>query len=62
MITYHPIGFSYGTALGDTFAAMFPDKVGRMVLDGNQDPNEYWNLMSVIPLEKSLQLTILIFQ
>lgn len=27
-------GFSYGTMLGTTFAAMFPDKVERMVNDG----------------------------
>ncbi|RDA95549.1 hypothetical protein CP533_1223 [Ophiocordyceps camponoti-saundersi (nom. inval.)] len=28
-------GVSYGTQLGSQYAALFPDKVGRMVLDGN---------------------------
>ncbi|WP_217140019.1 alpha/beta hydrolase [Streptomyces sp. AC627_RSS907] len=28
------LGFSYGTRLGSVYAAQFPDKVGRMVLDG----------------------------
>jgi pimeloyl-ACP methyl ester carboxylesterase len=32
-------GFSYGTFLGTTYAALFPDKVGRMVLDGALIPN-----------------------
>lgn len=30
-------GFSYGTQLGATYAQLFPDKVGRMVLDGSVD-------------------------
>jgi len=34
-------GFSYGTYLGNTFASMFPDRIGRMVLDGNVDPVDY---------------------
>lgn len=31
-------GASYGTYLGATYAALFPQKVGRMVLDGVLDP------------------------
>ncbi|XXH00665.1 Synaptic vesicle transporter SVOP [Hypoxylon texense] len=34
-------GFSYGTLLGATFASMFPDKVGRLVLDGVVDADHY---------------------
>ena len=32
------VGYSYGTSLGAIFANNFPDKVGRMVLDGALDP------------------------
>lgn len=35
------IGLSYGTFLGNTFASMFPDRVGRIVLDGVVDPDAY---------------------
>lgn len=31
-------GASYGTELGATYATLFPDTVGRMVLDGAADP------------------------
>ena len=31
-LTY--LGKSYGTMLGATYAELFPDRVGRMVLDG----------------------------
>lgn len=34
-------GWSYGTALGSYIAAMFPDRVGHMVLDGNVNPHDY---------------------
>lgn len=30
-------GFSYGTTIGSTFAAMHPDRVRRVVLDGNSE-------------------------
>ena len=32
------LGFSYGTELGATYAALFPTQVGRFVLDGALDP------------------------
>ncbi|PQE07091.1 Peptidase S33 tripeptidyl aminopeptidase-like C-terminal protein [Rutstroemia sp. NJR-2017a BVV2] len=35
-------GFSYGTLLGETFAAMYPDLVGRMVLDGVVDADRHY--------------------
>ena len=33
------LGFSYGTFLGATYAKLFPDRVGRLVLDGAIDPS-----------------------
>ncbi|OTA55087.1 alpha/beta-hydrolase [Hypoxylon sp. EC38] len=36
-------GFSYGTTLGATLAAMFPDRIERMILDGVQNPHEYYH-------------------
>jgi pimeloyl-ACP methyl ester carboxylesterase len=32
------LGYSYGTFLGATYMNMFPDKVGRMILDGVMSP------------------------
>jgi len=32
------LGYSYGTFLGATYADLFPDRVGKMVLDGAVDP------------------------
>lgn len=33
------LGFSYGTYLGTRYAELFPDRVGRFVLDGGVDPS-----------------------
>lgn len=36
-------GISYGTVIGSTFASMFPDRVGRMILDGVLNAEQYYN-------------------
>ena len=33
------LGYSYGTFLGATYAGLFPDRAGRLVLDGALDPS-----------------------
>jgi pimeloyl-ACP methyl ester carboxylesterase len=35
-------GLSYGTALGATFATLFPDRIARMVLDGVVNSDQYY--------------------
>lgn len=35
----HYLGFSYGTFLGSTYAELFPERAGRLVLDGAVDPS-----------------------
>lgn len=45
------LGYSYGTLLGNTYAALFPKKVGRMVLDGAIDPTVSNDDQSVIQLK-----------
>jgi pimeloyl-ACP methyl ester carboxylesterase len=35
------LGYSYGTFLGATYAALFPDRIRAMVLDGTIDPRSY---------------------
>lgn len=35
-------GASYGTVIGTTFASMFPDRVGRLVLESVMDVDQYY--------------------
>lgn len=36
-------GLSYGSTLGATAAAMFPDRIDKMVLDGISTPESYYH-------------------
>jgi pimeloyl-ACP methyl ester carboxylesterase len=36
-------GVSYGSILGPTFASLYPDRVGRMVIDGVLELEDYYN-------------------
>ncbi|MER6363276.1 alpha/beta hydrolase [Kitasatospora sp. NPDC001527] len=38
--TLHYFGFSYGTELGGVYAHLYPDRVGRLVMDAVVDPTE----------------------
>jgi pimeloyl-ACP methyl ester carboxylesterase len=35
-------GFSYGTYLAQVYGTLYPERVRRMVLDGNVDPRDVW--------------------
>lgn len=42
-------GVSYGTILGATVAAMFPERVDRIVLDSNVNAQQYYTGLWVNP-------------
>lgn len=52
------LGYSYGTLLGATYAGMYPEKAGRLVLDGAIDPAvsiDDVNVAQSIGFEQSLR-------
>ncbi len=56
-ISYY--GFSYGTYLGSTYATLFPQRLKRMVLDGNVDTREVWykgQLSQNVAFERNMKL------
>ncbi|KAG9198044.1 hypothetical protein G6514_000619 [Epicoccum nigrum] len=36
-------GISYGTLLGGTFASLYPDRIGRMIIDGVMELEDHFN-------------------
>ncbi|KAI0581292.1 hypothetical protein TUN199_06701 [Pyrenophora tritici-repentis] len=51
-------GYSYGTYLGSTFASMFPERVGRVILDGVVSTYDYENSLgngSLTDTEKAMK-------
>ena len=52
-------GFSYGSYLGNTFAAMFPSRIERLIVDGVVDAYDYvkslW-LDNIVDTERALDL------
>ncbi|KHN99715.1 Peptidase S33 tripeptidyl aminopeptidase-lik [Metarhizium album ARSEF 1941] len=52
------IGFSYGTILGNYFASLFPGRIGRLVLDGVCNADDYANGAVSLPHPDSF-LTLL---
>ncbi|MGW9415950.1 alpha/beta hydrolase [Arthrobacter cupressi] len=52
------LGYSYGTSLGATYSELFPDNVGRLVLDGAVDlalSNEELTAQQVVAFENALR-------
>ncbi len=41
--TLNYVGYSYGTAIGAMYDTLYPDRVGRIVLDGPLDLQAYFN-------------------
>jgi len=55
------VGKSYGTYIGTLYAKLFPDKVGRVVLDGAVDPNVSvleQNISQAVGFENALEAFI----
>lgn len=50
------LGISYGSLLGASYAELFPERVGRMVLDGAVDVTGERPLVSLAGMEQALRL------
>lgn len=46
-------GFSYGSLLGQTLAALFPERIDRLIIDGVLNYHEWYNDLASVPLPPS---------
>lgn len=49
------VGLSYGSFLGQTYANLFPDRVGALVIDGVLDPIAWSNVAAEVPFSVALR-------
>jgi pimeloyl-ACP methyl ester carboxylesterase len=52
-------GFSYGTYLGQVYSTLYPNRMRRMVLDGNVDPRRVWydaNLDQDVAFDRNIKI------
>ena len=49
------LGLSYGSYLGQTYANLFPDKVGALIIDGILDPIAWTNVGASVPFSTALR-------
>lgn len=47
----HYYGVSYGTIIGQTLAALFPDRIGRIIVDGNVNSQQYYTGATITTIE-----------
>lgn len=49
------LGLSYGSYLGQTYANLFPDNVGALIIDGVLDPIAWTNVGAAVPFSTALR-------
>lgn len=48
-------GISYGTVIGQTLAALYPNRIGRVVVDGNVNSEQFYNGLMAEALQDTMK-------